>query len=416
MQTDVCFKPRVVIGIIFISTCLLACSGGGEGAGNSGTVVATSTGIFVDAPVQGLTVSSGSIQSTTDAAGGFQYTVGQPTTFRLGNLVLGTFVISGANAFVSPLNLAVSQSNPTPQITDNGVTNRLRFLQTVKSNSDPASLNLTQAALALQTLPPGTTLSWDQDPSLFNIGGPGIPGSVGASLQAAGISTTLVSAAAAQATFTTGLRCALGGFYSGTFSGSDTGSFGVGVAPGIGELIGRGFSNSNQANFFLNGVLTLNAASTVSFGVASTGANFSGVVSTGGTSGNWQNPPGGGAFTGTKMRLSLPVGTQGAIYRGVGFDTALRDRTSMGDVGPFVMAIGSSSLTGLAFSYDDQMQLSLTGTVTNNDTLDGQIIQGNIVLSNFHATISTDGTLGGQYTGIPGVGSSGSVWGCRTNS
>ena len=410
-------NAMVVVGILIISSGLTACSGGGGGGeGSAAATATTSTGSFVDAPIQGMVVSSGNSQSTTDINGSFQYTVGQPTTFRLGNLVIGTFVISSTNAVISPLNLAISQSNPAPQLTDNGVINRARFLQTVKTNTDPASLNLTQAAAALQGLPPGTTLPWDQDPALFSLVPAAGQPSVGASLQAAGISTSLVSPSAAQTAFTTGLLCALGGFYSGTYSGSDTGSFGLGILQFNGEMVGRGFSNNLHANFFLNGNLTLTASNALSFGTVSTGSSFNGSVSTIGTSGNWQNSLATGVFTGTKMKLLLPAGTQGTIYRGVSFDTALRDRTSMGDLGPFVVAVNGPSVTGLAFSYINQALGTITGTVTNNDTLDGQILVGGTVISNFHTTIGPDGVIGGEYVGVPGVGGTGSIWGCRTTS
>jgi multidrug efflux pump subunit AcrA (membrane-fusion protein) len=50
--------------------------------GGSGNPV--TTGIFVDAPVEGLSYSNGSISGTTDASGRFLYTPGANVTFSLG--------------------------------------------------------------------------------------------------------------------------------------------------------------------------------------------------------------------------------------------------------------------------------------------------------------------------------------------
>src|ERR1044072_3355885 len=47
------------------------------------------TGIFVDAPVAGLTFVSGALSGITDAAGTFMFEAGGTVQFKVGNIVLG---------------------------------------------------------------------------------------------------------------------------------------------------------------------------------------------------------------------------------------------------------------------------------------------------------------------------------------
>ena len=102
---------------------LMACGGGDDGVtpqvagGNSAL---TATGRFVDAAVQGISFQSGDQAGVTDASGTFTYEVGQPVTFRLGGVVLGS--AQGA-ALVSPVDL-VSGGSPSHA----RVRNIVRFL------------------------------------------------------------------------------------------------------------------------------------------------------------------------------------------------------------------------------------------------------------------------------------------------
>ena len=46
------------------------------------------TGVFVDAPVEGLSYTSGAISGTTDATGRFLYTPGATVNFSVGSVTL----------------------------------------------------------------------------------------------------------------------------------------------------------------------------------------------------------------------------------------------------------------------------------------------------------------------------------------
>jgi hypothetical protein len=210
------------------------------------------------------------------------------------------------------------------------------------------------------------------------------------------------------AAFTSGLFCSVGGFYSGTFKGSDTGPFAVGIDPKDGTLKGAGFSTADQALFAIAGNLSTDAAHTIAFGSVSTGASFSGTVSSAGLSGTWKNTPASGTYSGSK--LVLPAGSGGTIYRGVGFSNELLSG-SPGDLAPFVIVVDGTTVTGSAFSFGDQatyalsgtfdpLNNSITGDVHDGDgsTFDGQIVNGSVQGTFHDPTDETAGVLSGCRT------------------
>lgn len=144
------------------SAAPVATGGGGGSGGGGGGVIANPTGQFVDAPVQGITVVSnnGAQQSVTDRAGGFLHTAG-PTTFKLGNLVLGTVNNLDNDVFVTPLVVA-----NTNDINNDTATNLMRFLQMLDSEPSPVRMDLTRAAQALANVPQNA-LDFSGDPANF---------------------------------------------------------------------------------------------------------------------------------------------------------------------------------------------------------------------------------------------------------
>ena len=76
---------------------LTACGGGG---GSDGDTPAVNTGIFIDAPVQGLNYHTAAYSGTTDSGGSFNYQAGEQITFAIGNVVLGSTV---AKSIITPL-------------------------------------------------------------------------------------------------------------------------------------------------------------------------------------------------------------------------------------------------------------------------------------------------------------------------
>ena len=98
---------------------------------------ATSVGVFIDSPVEGLTYQSNTgSPGTTDAEGMFVYIVGESLTFSIGGVVLGT--------------LPDGQPLVTPYDFGDAAENIARLLQTLDADGDHLNgIDLTVAAPAL---------------------------------------------------------------------------------------------------------------------------------------------------------------------------------------------------------------------------------------------------------------------------
>ena len=107
-----------------LATALSACGGGGGGSN-------TATGIFKDSNVGGMTYTSGSITGVTGADGSFTYERGQPVTFSLGGVVIGT---ADGKEVVTPVDLVASGSSTSPE-----VLNIVRFFIMLDSDADPSN-------------------------------------------------------------------------------------------------------------------------------------------------------------------------------------------------------------------------------------------------------------------------------------
>ncbi len=150
---------------------LAACGGGGGGSSGGGSPSngVTASGVFIDAEVAGLTVQSGSsAPHMTDANGFFTYTVGQPITFSVGGVALGTLADGAAritpNDFMVPLNIA-------------------RFLQTLDADGNPGNgIDLTLAAMALANTTVSSVVFENGDATAF-------AGNIAAAVSTAAVAT-----------------------------------------------------------------------------------------------------------------------------------------------------------------------------------------------------------------------------------
>ena len=396
-----------VLFSLMISFALVSCSGGGDGGGGTPSAT-TSTGTFVDTSVQGLMVQSGNLQGQTSATGSFQYFPGQPTSFFVGALSLGTVGNLPANAIVTPLDLT---QTPNPTLNTSGVVNRLMLLQALDGDGDPTNgiVIPAQTIQAAATWPP---VDFDNIP----------PADLQLMLPpviANNLPSPLPTPATATSNFSDGVACAASGYYAGTFSGTDTGPWVVVMDPTDNKLVGLGLSTNNQSIFFLNGTFAPTAGNNIQLGVVSTGASYAGAVSNVGVSGTWNNPPtASGTFGDNKMILPVPTGAQGTIYRGVYVGTELTTTppTDAGDLGPFVVVINGQTLVGSGYSGSDEAPLALTGSVTGN-LATGEVFENGSKVADFTGTVGTNGKLLGSFTTIPTLGGgTGSFNACRATS
>src|ERR1035441_9879900 len=107
-------------------------SSGSGGASSVGSGITVAQGQFIDSPVGGLNYSSGGQVGLTDANGTFNYEVGQPITFSIGTIVIGT---ATGKAAITPVDLVAGAEDQTNPI----VSNIAAFLQTL--NAGGASSN-----------------------------------------------------------------------------------------------------------------------------------------------------------------------------------------------------------------------------------------------------------------------------------
>ena len=194
-------RQLTAIGMAMALSGLTACGGGGGAATATGPTLGA--GFFLDAPVSGLTYTSGGQTGTTGLDGSFKYEVGKPVTFKLGGVVIGTATpTSQGTAVITPVNLvagAAGSTNATVQ--QIGV-----FLQTLDSDQNPANgIQLSAATVQAAT---GQVVDFTNSAS------------VAAVLNAVAPGVVPVTPAQATANMQQSFRAAAAGFYTGTYTGS----------------------------------------------------------------------------------------------------------------------------------------------------------------------------------------------------
>lgn len=281
---------RKVAWITIFGTAL-AVSGCGGGSDGGAAVPAVQSGVFVDSPVQGLVYTSGATTGVTDAMGTFQYETGQPVTFSLGRVTIGT--IAAGKAVVYPTDLAPGAMDET----DATVSNMVRLLQTLDDDGDPANgILITDAVRNSLT----TQLNFAQTKTDFSAD-PAVAAAVATAtaLRTSGV-TTLKDAAAAEAHFRFTLLADFAGTWSASFVGTsgpaDNGTCTVTVNA-------QGATSGSCRSIPYNQTIAVagnvdSSGSAVITGLTNTGATFSGTFTrTGNASGSWSNTLVGSAGT-----------------------------------------------------------------------------------------------------------------------
>ncbi|MBI2381690.1 MAG: bifunctional metallophosphatase/5'-nucleotidase [Gammaproteobacteria bacterium] len=122
-----------------LSLAVLSACGSGGGGNNP-------SGLLYDAPIAGVSYSSGSVTGSTDKDGKFFYEAGKKVSFKLGDVVLGT--VDGSLGTVTPFDLA-GDSARTGNLAS---MNLLRFLQSIDADNNPDNgIEIPAAAAAALT-------------------------------------------------------------------------------------------------------------------------------------------------------------------------------------------------------------------------------------------------------------------------
>lgn len=326
---------------------LTACGGGGDGSSAPAT---TATGYFKDSNTQGVRYVSGGQSGVTGADGSFTYEVGNPVTFSVGGVALGSVTVG--RSVVTPVDLVASGATSSQ-----AVQNLVRFLMMLDNDANPA--NGIQISPAVQAAAASwSAVNFDQPEANFTAAvGP----IVTAANTADGTGThALPTAATAQTHMEGTLRCARSGGFKGTYGGGDSGRFGFLIDAATGMVSGIGYSNAGHNRFDITGTtaVSLNQSAAFTSGVTTTGATYSGRMTTpDAVTGSWNNAPLSGTFSSSRVggALNAKYRFTGQFWNGGGMPAAY---------GLYTFDINSSNqVTGFAYDVSNDTSVTLSGTV-----------------------------------------------------
>ena len=281
---------------------LLACGGGG-----GSSTPATQTAYFIDSAVGGLQYTSGSLSGVTGADGSFQYQAGQPVTFKIGNLTLGSVTPGSKNIY--PVDLV---SGATDQI-DANVTLISQVLQTLDDDGDPSN-GITLSSSTQNALASGSFSAIQLNSAVAADATSQLAAALQASpiTRSAGTTNALIPTAAAQAHLQSSLLSQyINTTWKGTYSGAeDSGTCQLTISSVGGSTLPAGTItttgtctssvNSSYPVFNLTGYVASSGAWTA--GISSSGASYVGSLAKNGTaSGTWKNNGYSGTWTMTKQ-------------------------------------------------------------------------------------------------------------------
>jgi len=375
---------------------LNACGGSGDGGGGGG---ATAAGVFKDSNVSGMNYSSGSQTGITGTDGSFTYEVGQPVTFSVGGVTVGS---TAGQSTVTPVDLVSGGSSSTPE-----VQNIVRFLLMLDTDGDPS--NGISISAAVQTI----SATWKQ----VDFTAADLAAALASIISdAASVDSTphaLPSIAAAQSHLESTLLCTHAGAYRGTFSGDSSGPFGFLVNASTGLLSGFAYVTADQDLLSLSGTTAISFDQSAAFisGNASSSATFSGQFTgldqVGGT---WEDLPDTGTFVGNRIG-----GAANAAFRFTGSFT--------GDAfGLFTFDVDASdNVTGIAYTVlaladgTTDEQATFNGTVSGSN-LTATIVDNGVVDATITGTLDKNtGTLSGSWVDADSNTGSFSGSGCKLN-
>lgn len=388
------FKSKSLLLVAGVAMALAGCGGGSGGSGGgSGGDSTTQTGQFKDSNVEGLTYTINGEPAETDASGSFTYESGDTITFSLGGVELGS--VTG-DEVITLVQLVSSGST-----SDASVINRARFLQYL--DEDLNTDNGIQIPEELRSLAENWDVTDFVDTTAFENAMSAIESDVTSVISGA----SLPDAATAQSHIEETERCVRAGAYRGSYSGDDSGTFGLLVSASSGDVSGFASSASEDGTFSLSAQQSVALDGTGAFvsGSTETGSDFSGSFdSVNSLSGSYANTALAqeGTFSGSRIG-----GDANAVHRFTG-------TYSGADSGLFSFDVnGSSEVTGVAYSIAEDQLFNISGSVdstTLSATYGGST-------GSINGTLDRDaGTLSGSWNNnVEGSSGTFSGDGCKFN-
>ncbi|MBU0674852.1 MAG: hypothetical protein KJ950_09440 [Proteobacteria bacterium] len=138
--------------VLFSGLTAMGCGGGSDDSSRD------HFGVFLDAPVKNLSYTSPSHSGRTNDQGQFRYRENESVTFRIGDIELG---VSVGQAIVSPFELVLGADG----VSHPSVSNRLRFLQTLDKDNNPA--NGIEISESVRTAAIGMSIDFDRPVAEF---------------------------------------------------------------------------------------------------------------------------------------------------------------------------------------------------------------------------------------------------------
>ncbi len=341
-------KTGVVIALMLLG--MIGCSGGSS----SGTSV--KTGYFIDSAVEGVQYTSGNISGTTGADGSFKYEEGQPVTFKIGNLTLGSLTVTNERVFPTDLiSGATSETNDSVSL-------MARVLQTLDADGNPDN-GITIDSTARAAFQQNLSFTADVNALEANI----TPVISGATNQR---KASLVTTTSAQAHLGNNLLAEYSGTWTGPYSGGDSGTCTLTIArPASASslaYLNSGTTDTNTSTSSSN--VSTNGASATS--ASSTNTAISGTISNTGAASNASSTTVSSANT----AISGTISNTGTISTNASVPTISSSSTGTLTASQSIIVTGSCNNTEIRNASIGSNGI-FSGSMTNGATFSGQFLR-----------------------------------------
>jgi hypothetical protein len=304
---------------ICLTALVTACGGGGGGS-------SVQTGVFADAPVDGITYKTATQSGETTGGGKFKYIAGETVTFSIGSTTLGA---TTAKATLTPVDLTGASDT-----TDSKTQNIVRLISSVVT--DPTALTWTVDSTKKGKLASATAINFSSSTFASDV-------------QTAIGSAPIFSSIQAQSHLDTTLKSvAIAGRYTGSFTGTSSGTFDItfnmdGTVSG--SATDSSGTHTGSGTYTPSGGFNFSAESKSSY------TYLDGTVTTDGKiSGNWQDGLNSGTFNGSKDGSSTVTPTGGG-----------NSTTTSPTVTAFTIPATSTSLTVPITNFTGSDSTGITG-------------------------------------------------------